>query len=629
PPDTAPKNPSHDASDSSDDDDIGPALPGAPSATPRKKKKRRTLPSELQKEYLSALPSQPKYTKSLMHRDALTFAVMTPLTDFLITTSVDGVVKFWKKTAEVGGLEFVKAFRAHRGEVSAVGVSADGRCFASAGADKKVVIFDVVTFDLLAAIELEHTPKAVCWVHGRGASLPLLAVSNAVTPEIMIYDGRGENVRVLHKIDKLHRSPVHLMAYNYKYDCVVSCDEGGMVEYWCPSRPDRNFEKPDTVFEFKSGTGLFEFKKSKSVPTTLAISPTCTQFATFSHPDRRIRIFDFPSAKLHRTYDESLSTLSTIHTLSTSSSKLSDLEFNRRMAVETAFDLSSLSHSNLLFDESGHFLIYGSFTGIKILNTLTNQQLRLLGRDDNIRPMNLALYQGAPQKKQITTIEMAASSNPLLQESATRDPLIVATAHGKNRFYCYTSGPEVSKSERDIYNERPDVASNASAAKSGPQANNPSSLPQAVIMHTTMGDIHLRLFPEAAPKAVENFTTHAKNGYYNGTIFHRVIKKFMIQGGDPLGDGTGGESIWGKEFEDEISSLRHDKPYTLSMANAGPNTNASQFFITTEKTSWLDGKHTIFGRATQGLDVIHRIENARTYKDKPEEDIKIINISVL
>ncbi len=103
------------------------------------------------------------------------------------------------------------------------------------------------------------------------------------------------------------------------------------------------------------------------------------------------------------------------------------------------------------------------------------------------------------------------------------------------------------------------------------------------MLHTTYGDIHIRLFPDAAPKAVENFVTHSRNGYYNNTIFHRVIRKFMIQGGDPLGDGTGGESIWGKEFEDEFSTLKQDKPYTVCMANAGPNTNGSQFFITTEK----------------------------------------------
>ena len=95
-----------------------------------------------------------------------------------------------------------------------------------------------------------------------------------------------------------------------------------------------------------------------------------------------------------------------------------------------------------------------------------------------------------------------------------------------------------------------------------------------------------------------------------------------------MGDGTGGESIWGGEFEDEFSTLKHDKPYTVSMANAGPNTNGSQFFITTERCPFLDKKHTIFGRAFQGLDVVHKIENARVYKEKPEEEIKIISISV-
>jgi peptidylprolyl isomerase domain and WD repeat-containing protein 1 len=121
-------------------------------------------------------------------------------------------------------------------------------------------------------------------------------------------------------------------------------------------------------------------------------------------------------------------------------------------------------------------------------------------------------------------------------------------------------------------------------AKSGKAAATAKkAVAEKATLHTTSGDITIRLFPTVAPKAVENFVTHAKNGYFNGVIFHRVIKKFMIQTGDPMGDGTGGESIWGKEFEDEISNLKHEK-YTVSMANAGPNTNGSQFFITTEKT---------------------------------------------
>ena len=125
--------------------------------------------------------------------------------------------------------------------------------------------------------------------------------------------------------------------------------------------------------------------------------------------------------------------------------------------------------------------------------------------------------------------------------------------------------------------------------------------------------------------------THARNGYYNNVIFHRVIKGFMIQTGDPLGNGTGGESIWGGDFEDEfVRTLRHDRPFTVSMANSGPNTNGSQFFISTVPTPWLDNKHTVFGRVVRGFDVVTKIENVKVNKaDKPlGDDIKIVSIAI-
>lgn len=184
--------------------------------------------------------------------------------------------------------------------------------------------------------------------------------------------------------------------------------------------------------------------------------------------------------------------------------------------------------------------------------------------------------------------------------------------------------------DRDVFNERPtreeqSIASSAPAIRGGP-----SPVANSATIHTTLGDMHLRLFPQQAPKAVENFVGHARSGYFEGVIFHRVIPKFMIQTGDPLGDGTGGSSIWGHEFEDEFSDdLKHDRPYTVSMANAGPGTNGSQFFITTTATPWLDKKHTIFGRVLSGLEVVHAIENVKTNKvDKPYEDIKIVSIDI-
>ncbi len=147
---------------------------------------------------------------------------------------------------------------------------------------------------------------------------------------------------------------------------------------------------------------------------------------------------------------------------------------------------------------------------------------------------------------------------------------------------------------------------------------------------TNMGDIKLELFPEAAPKAVENFVVHAEKGYYNGVIFHRVIDGFMIQGGDPTGTGRGGESIWGGKFDDEISpNLKFDSAGILAMANAGPNTNGSQFFITVAATPWLDGHYTIFGKVIGGMDVVYEISKVkRNAADRPLTDIEMNTVTI-
>lgn len=174
---------------------------------------------------------------------------------------------------------------------------------------------------------------------------------------------------------------------------------------------------------------------------------------------------------------------------------------------------------------------------------------------------------------------------------------------------------------------------------------------------TNHGDVTVKLFKDIAPKTVENFTTHAKNGYYDGQIFHRVIKDFMIQGGDPTGTGMGGESIWGGTFEDEFSTEAFNLYGALSMANAGPETNGSQFFIVQLKevpaqmvsqlegagypaeiieaykeqggTPWLDQRHTVFGHVIEGFDIVENIAEVKTgAQDRPEEEVKIQTIEV-
>ena len=204
-------------------------------------------------------------------------------------------------------------------------------------------------------------------------------------------------------------------------------------------------------------------------------------------------------------------------------------------------------------------------------------------------------------------------------------------------------GASSTSENRDVFNERPTreeqtIASATAAigggrnrgAGGGADSSASSVKHSTATIHTTLGDIQVTLYTELVPKTCKNFVGLAKKGYYDNVLFHRIIKKFMVQTGDPSGDGTGGESLWGGNFEDEFHpSLNHSKPFTLSMANAGPNTNGSQFFITTVPTPWLDRKHTVFGKVSAGMDVVKRIEDAKVDKnDKPRQDIRIVNVSL-
>jgi len=174
-----------------------------------------------------------------------------------------------------------------------------------------------------------------------------------------------------------------------------------------------------------------------------------------------------------------------------------------------------------------------------------------------------------------------------------------------------------------------------------------------VEMQTSLGNIKIKLFPDQAPKAVENFITHSENGYYDGLTFHRVMKEFMIQGGDPEGTGRGGKSIYDEPFEDEFSNSLFHLRGALSMANSGPNTNGSQFFIVQNSvfqggyekeypeqivdayeqnggTPWLDFKHTVFGQVIEGMDIVDKIAAVETGEgDKPVEDVVIEKITVI
>jgi len=185
-----------------------------------------------------------------------------------------------------------------------------------------------------------------------------------------------------------------------------------------------------------------------------------------------------------------------------------------------------------------------------------------------------------------------------------------------------------SKINVETYGENESVVSTQETNESVEEVEETSMAGNFVLLETTMGNMKLRLYEDKAPLTSKNFKDLVQKGFYDGTIFHRVIKNFMIQGGDPTGTGTGGP---GYEIKDEFGpGLKHNKKGILSMANAGPNTGGSQFFITLVPTPWLDGKHAIFGEVVEGIDVLEKIGNTPTRPgDRPVTEVKIVKASII
>eukprot|EP00798_Chlamydomonas_sp_ICE-L_P002193 gene2193-33747_t len=549
-----PRPPAEDLEDGPEDEPVGP--------TPPKAKKRKVLAHEQQ--YLQAIPSAQMYERSYMHRDAVTHIVTS--TDFFITASMDGYIKFWKKQNE--GIEFVKMYRSHVGPVDGLAASWDGTLCVSISRDKSVKVYDVLNFDMIVMLKLGFIPGCAEWIFKTDeaqARLTIRALNNLDSGSIAIFDIRSGNNDPITTITSIHRSPVTAIKYNAPHDTVISADSKGFIEYWSASSYKAP-TKPVVSFSTKLDTSLFEIAKAKAVVQSLELSRDGSQWVTFSS-DRRVRVFGFTSGKLKRVYDESIEASQSLQKSGGPAFQLEDIDFGRRVALEkdvnnnmgepgTPYPTAIFNESghfgepgtpypNAIFDESGNFVIYPTLAGIKVVNLTTNAISKMLGKVENERFLRIALYQGMPKKKIKVTLET-------LDKLPQRDPTLVTAAFKKHRIFLFRS---------------------------------------------EWGDITVKLFPDECPRTVENFTTHAKNGYYDGIIFHRVIKNFMLQTGDPLGDGTGGESIWGGEFEDEFNKgLRHDRPGILSMANAGAGTNGSQFFMTTVPAPWLDNKHTVFGR---------------------------------
>ncbi len=401
---------------------------------------------------------------------------------------------------------------------------------------------------------LGFLPNCCEWIHSSGDALAAVAIAEGEndSSKIFVYDGRGDATSPpLKVIDNIHMKPVTFMVYNPTLRVVVSGDAGGMLEYWSGPKDDYEFPKGRVMFESKLDTDLFELAKNKTHVLNMTVSPNGQFLATFA-ADKKVRIFRFLSGKLYCVIDESLT-----HYMEMQKVKqlFPAMEFNRKVSTEKDLERADmLRYNNIVFDKTSNFVAYASLAGIKVVNIFTNKGARVLGRPENMRFLNLSLFQGLVRAgaSAATTAEVHASENPGMDDGVV-DPTLAACAYKKNRFYLFTRrSPRDTSSvdaERDVFNEKP--SKEDIIAASTEEKGTPRLFEQATI-HTSVGDMQLQLFPRECPKTVENFCVHAKNGYYNGHLFHRCIKQFMIQTGDPTGIGTGGESIWGGEFEDEF-----------------------------------------------------------------------------
>ena len=594
---------------------------------------------------MNYLPMTNNYSISYLQSDIIDNIFCTSKTDFIFTTSNDGVIQFWKKIPR--GIEFVKKFRAQLNKITGLSINKDGSMLCTCShKDLFIKIFDIINFDLFDYIQLNYYPCLCEYIIADPKSMNnIIAISEKEKGIIHIYDSNKKKEISLVTIH--NNSIITGIKFNTKYNICLSTSNVGLIEYWCKSNtntkmssdPNKysygndieneiidesisfDFPKHSIKFKFKSQTDLFKLynNNKKNSIINLTLSPRNTYFGV-TDKLRNIYIFNFLTAKIVYTITDTVF----------SSDDEDTKEANIEREIEKYVD--SLYQPNIQFDDSEKYLYYPCWEGIKLINLKTNELIKILGKKEKLRFISICLFQGESLRNKsgiITESKMRNEDN--INADKIIDPLLIANAYKSNRFFIFSKNEPDNKIKRDMMNEDIDELKNkANLNQKNDKNKEIVDLPEKAVIDTTKGEIFIKLFVNECPKTTKNFITLGRRGYYDGLIFHRVIKNFMIQTGDPRGNGTGGESIYGKPFKDEFNENLKHEAFTVSMANAGPDTNGSQFFITTVPCHWLDNKHTVFGRVYDGSDVVKVIEDTKVdKKNKPYEDIKIVTIRFL
>jgi peptidylprolyl isomerase domain and WD repeat-containing protein 1 len=532
---------------------------------------------------LDEIPKSAHYQVSFMHQSTVSHVITSFKHGYVITACGDGIVKFWKRTftapeeesaAAVTSkkepsttplcLEFVKSFTAHVGPVVALCLDPPEDTVASIGKDGLIKLYDISTFDATAMVKTNNQSfgSAACFLQDASKDL-LVAIADGSNGNIYVYSA---SILSLIQTLKLHSKPVTVMAYNSRNKCCVSADEQGILEVWdCTTGTKEgdvvgspcSLSKNQMEYASKLDTDLYALAKKNTYALSLSMS---TNYFVLYGADHKVRIYELSTGKIAVRYDERLD----MYASKFENYGMDSIEYGKRAATEREIlDQKNLPFSHLVqLDPSERYLLIATMVGIKLIEWKKNKVIKIIGKADasQLRFLSFCLCLGdAKMNQQMQLARSSGSSKAVGEITKSQDALIVALAYQQRRFYVFShvdplkdkasDGEDIA---RDIWNEAPTAQDRLLGSEGGHKrkAAQASAFSKA-ILRTTVGDIHIKLFQEV-PKTLENFCGHARAGYYDNVIFHRIIQGFMLQTGDPLGDGTGGESIWGGEFEDEF-----------------------------------------------------------------------------
>lgn len=550
-------------------------------------KRARTTKTNNRRRQLEEIPSSSHYQVSFMHKTNVTHLVSSARYGYVVTACEEGIVKFWKRTSTVVDdslalnargkdeppttpcLEFVKSFTAHIGPLAALCIDESDDTIASIGKDDGLIKFyDVSTFDVKSMIKAKPDSGssfsgAATFLEDNSKEL-LLAIAHATDGKISIY-----SVATLQLVQtlSLHSKPVTALAYNSQHRCCISGDEIGILEIWDATKGTADgqvagapcsMQRNGLEYPSKLDTDLFKLAKKKTYPRCISMS--LNYFVVYG-ADHRVFIFNLSTGKMEVRYDERLSVYASKNFANYG---MDSIEFGKRAATEREMEDQGNKPSKLVeMDPSEQYLLVSTMIGIKIIDWKKNKLVKVIGQSDasQYRFLSFCLCLGdAKMNQQMQLARGTGNATAVGDKKAdVNNSVVVALAYQQRRFYVFSrvdplleqEGSTDNLSNRDVWNEAPTAQDQLLVSESQHGGGSQNKIASTAILRTTKGDIHIKLFPEV-PKTLENFTEHARSGYYDGVLFHRVIANFMLQTGDPLGDGTGGESIWGGEFEDEF-----------------------------------------------------------------------------